>query len=74
VDIAVLILTFGPHPLAARLFRRGNIQPAITSIAILPLKNLSGNPNQNYLADGMTDELTTMLQRIRSCGSLLGHR
>jgi TolB-like protein/DNA-binding winged helix-turn-helix (wHTH) protein len=35
----------------------------ITSIAVLPLDNLSGDPNQNYFADGMTDELTTMLAK-----------
>jgi TolB-like protein/DNA-binding winged helix-turn-helix (wHTH) protein len=37
--------------------------PAITSLAIIPLDNLSGDPSQDYLADGMTDELTTMLAR-----------
>jgi TolB-like protein len=32
-------------------------------LAVLPLDNLSGDPGQNYLADGMTDELTTMLAK-----------
>jgi TolB-like protein/DNA-binding winged helix-turn-helix (wHTH) protein len=35
----------------------------IRSIAVLPLDNLSGDPAQNYFADGMTDELTTMLAK-----------
>lgn len=35
----------------------------ISSLAVLPLDNLSGDPSQEYLADGMTDELTTMLAR-----------
>jgi TolB-like protein/DNA-binding winged helix-turn-helix (wHTH) protein len=35
----------------------------ITSLAVLPLDNLSGDPAQNYFADGMTDELTTMLAK-----------
>ena len=61
VLIAGLALTVGPHPLAARLFHRSS--PAITSIAVIPLDNLSGDPNQEYLADGMTDELTTMLTK-----------
>jgi adenylate cyclase len=36
----------------------------ITSIAVLPLDNYSGDPNQEYFADGMTDELTTDLATI----------
>jgi TolB-like protein len=36
----------------------------IGSIAVLPLQNLSGDPNQEYFADGMTDELITELARI----------
>ena len=35
----------------------------IRSLAVLPLDNLSGDPNQDYFADGMTDELTTMLAK-----------
>jgi adenylate cyclase len=37
---------------------------AIRSIAILPLDNFSGDSNQEYFADGMTDELTTDLASI----------
>ena len=37
--------------------------PNIHSLAVLPLDNLSGDPAQNYFADGMTDELTTMLAK-----------
>lgn len=33
---------------------------------MLPLENLSGDPNQEYFADGMTDELTTNLTKIKS--------
>jgi TolB-like protein/DNA-binding winged helix-turn-helix (wHTH) protein/Tfp pilus assembly protein PilF len=38
----------------------------IRSIAVLPLQNLSGDPAQEYFADGMTDELITELSRINS--------
>ena len=37
---------------------------AIRSIAVLPLANLSGDPSQEYFADGMTDELIGTLGRI----------
>jgi serine/threonine protein kinase/Tfp pilus assembly protein PilF len=36
----------------------------IESLAVLPLKNLSGNPNQEFFADGMTEELISKLARI----------
>ena len=39
--------------------------PKITSIAVLPLKNLSGDPAQEYFADGMTEELIGRLSMIR---------
>jgi serine/threonine-protein kinase len=36
----------------------------IRSIAVLPLDNYSGDPNQDYFAEGMTDELTADLATI----------
>ena len=65
VAAALLVSTVGPHPLAMRLVR-SNRPPAITSLAVLPLDNLSGDPGQDYLADGMTDELITMLAKDSS--------
>jgi len=38
----------------------------IRSIAVLPLDNLSGDPSQDYLADGLTDELITHLAKLGS--------
>jgi TolB-like protein/Tfp pilus assembly protein PilF len=35
------------------------------SIAVLPFQNLSGDPAQDYFADGMTEEIITALSRIR---------
>jgi len=36
----------------------------ITALAVLPLKNLSGDPTQEYLADGMTEALIGRLSSI----------
>ncbi len=38
--------------------------PVIRSIAVLPLDNYSGDPNQEFFAEGMTDELTADLATI----------
>ncbi len=38
----------------------------INSIAVLPLTNLSGDPNQEYFADGMTEALITDLSKIKA--------
>jgi DNA-binding winged helix-turn-helix (wHTH) protein len=43
----------------------GTRQPAVKSLAVLPLKNLSGDPTQEYFADGMTEELIGRLSMIR---------
>jgi adenylate cyclase len=39
--------------------------PDKPSIAILPFDNLSGDPDQNYIADGIAEDLITALSRIR---------
>jgi hypothetical protein len=40
-------------------------QPKITSLVVLPLKNLSGDSTQEYLADGMTESIIGRLSTIR---------
>jgi TolB-like protein/Flp pilus assembly protein TadD len=40
--------------------------PDKPSIAILPFTNLSSDPDQDYFADGMVDEITTALSRFKS--------
>src|SRR6266702_2950889 len=39
--------------------------PDKPSIAVLPFQNLSGDPNQEYFADGIAEEITTALDRLR---------
>ncbi|HEY7543512.1 MAG TPA: winged helix-turn-helix domain-containing protein, partial [Blastocatellia bacterium] len=41
-------------------------EPHIKSIAVLPLENLSADPDQGFFADGMTDALITNLARVGS--------
>ena len=42
----------------------GNSPPTPKSIAVLPLENLSGDPEQEYFSDGMTDALISSLGKI----------
>jgi TolB-like protein/Tfp pilus assembly protein PilF len=62
VALSMLIVNrpIPPRPGASPL-----VQP-ISSIAVLPLLNLSGDPAQDYVADGMTDELIGSLAQISS--------
>jgi TolB-like protein/DNA-binding winged helix-turn-helix (wHTH) protein len=39
--------------------------PEKPSIAVLPFQNLSGDPEQEYFADGMVEEITTALSKVR---------
>jgi len=62
--LAVLLIlqVAGVHlPLSAR-----PAVPKVRSLAVLPLTNLSGDPAQEYFADGMTDALITELSHIGS--------
>jgi len=47
-------------------FTSKTTDPQIRSIAVLPLQNLSADPNQEYFSDGMTDALITDLAQLGS--------
>jgi TolB-like protein/Tfp pilus assembly protein PilF len=49
---------------AARIRAGDASRPKIRSLAVLPLQNLSGDASQDYVADGMTEELIGQLSRI----------
>ncbi len=61
VLVGVLIALNGGE-LRERLFEP--VAPKIDSIAVLPLDNLSRDPEQEYFADGMTEALTAELSKI----------
>ncbi|MEJ2008307.1 MAG: winged helix-turn-helix domain-containing protein [Acidobacteriota bacterium] len=67
--ILVLLVAFDVAGLRGRLLSSVGAShdvplPKIESIAVLPLENLSGDPAQEYFADGMTEELITDLGKI----------
>ncbi|MEK9278618.1 adenylate/guanylate cyclase domain-containing protein [Bradyrhizobium sp. ISRA442] len=45
--------------------RSGSLSPPRLSIVVLPFANLSGDPEQDYFVDGVTESLTTDLSRIK---------
>jgi adenylate cyclase len=58
------VATTTPAPAASNA--AAPAEPAHLSIVVLPFTNLSGDPAQDYFADGVTDNLTTELSRIRN--------
>ena len=55
-----------PHVAVASLIDSPVKAPMIKlSIAVLPFQNMSGDPEQEYFADGMVAEIITALSRIR---------
>ena len=63
--VAIVVAWFAVGRLRERIREKTPIEP-IHSIAVLPLENLSHDPEQEYFADGMTDELITDLAKIHA--------
>jgi TolB-like protein/Flp pilus assembly protein TadD len=64
IAIAALLLLALGYAAYMRWFSDAHRGSEIRSIAILPLKNLSGDPAQEYFADGMTEELINDLGQV----------
>ena len=60
--VVATLVAFNVRGLRDRL-RPQPAKHSIQSLAVLPLENLSGDPKQEYFADGMTDEIITMLAK-----------
>jgi TolB-like protein/DNA-binding winged helix-turn-helix (wHTH) protein/Flp pilus assembly protein TadD len=65
VIVAALVLWKVVPGWRERLGNRANAE-RIGSLAVLPLQNLSDDPEQEYFADGMTDALITDLAKIKA--------
>jgi TolB-like protein/DNA-binding winged helix-turn-helix (wHTH) protein len=63
--VVVLLLALNVRDMRSRLLGKTGL-PQIHSIAVLPLENLSGDPAQEFFADGMTDALITDLAQVGS--------
>jgi TolB-like protein/DNA-binding winged helix-turn-helix (wHTH) protein/Tfp pilus assembly protein PilF len=58
-----LVLGLNTGAIRNRLLGK-SVAPRIQSLAVLPLRNLSADPAQEYFSDGMTDALITELARL----------
>src|SRR5579872_3519359 len=62
--VLLLLIALNFHSWRGQLLHKGEAPYRIESLAVLPLTNLSGDPQQEYFADGMTEELITSLAKI----------
>ena len=73
--VAVVLLGIGANAVWTRFASGG----AVRSLAVLPMVNLTGDPGQDYLVDGMTDLLITATValsslRVTSRTSVMGYK
>ena len=73
--VAILIIVAGAWAIWNFYFRPPPIEPASVekmafplpdkpSIAVLPFENMSGDPEQEYFSDGITEEIITALSKV----------
>ncbi len=63
--LAAAVLAIGASYIAWQRFRPvADPGPERIRLAVLPFQNLTGDPGQDYLADGLTEELITELTRL----------
>src|SRR5450432_416208 len=64
--VVLVVAALSYFTFASRREAKAVAPPPIRSIAVLPLANLSTDPEYEFFADGMTDDLITELARIRA--------
>ncbi len=70
VEIYAVIGELGAHSCASAMGAGEALAPAVAqgvrpnSVVVVPFKNMSGDPEQEYFADGFTDDLITELSRF----------
>lgn len=64
IAAAILVLVVALNGIGSYRTRRGFDGKRIDSLAVLPLENLSRDPDQEYFSDGMTDALIADLSKI----------
>src|SRR5207245_1191232 len=64
IFLALLIVAWSRGWLNRSFVRASTV--IVQSVAVLPLDNFSGDQEQDFFADGMTDELITMLAKTSS--------
>jgi TolB-like protein/Tfp pilus assembly protein PilF len=60
--VAAIVLGSGAYWI---WYARGAHAPRSVMLAVLPLQNLSGDPNEEYFSDGLTEEMITQLSRLQ---------
>jgi len=65
IDRPIRVWRWHPDAAAAPAVPRHPVPPDKPSIAVLPFDNLSGDPDQDYFADGVVEAITAALSRIR---------
>ena len=66
LTLLVLAASGSAFWLVRAVSRPTSAAPRLRSLAVLPLENLSGDPSQEYFADGMTEQLITDLAKVGS--------
>jgi TolB-like protein/DNA-binding winged helix-turn-helix (wHTH) protein/Tfp pilus assembly protein PilF len=64
--VLLLVLALGAMVLRPKVLAKRPNEASTYSLAVLPLQNLSGDPAEEYFADGMTDALITNLAQSNS--------